>query len=66
MAHYRFYFLTNDDHIESASDHEFVSDAAAFAAALHLMERQPIEAWQSTRVVFRVSPTAHRPEAAPG
>jgi len=64
MAHYRFYFLTPDDHIASASDHEFANDADAFAAALTLMQGQSIEAWQSTRVAFRVSPTAPAAEAA--
>ena len=64
MVHYRFYFLNEDDHIEAASDHHFANDAAAFAAALAMMENQPIEAWQSTRVVFRVSPTAQQPEIA--
>jgi hypothetical protein len=64
MAHYRFYFLTEDDHIEGASDHEFANDAAAFTAALKMMNDQPIEAWQSTRVVFRVTPTARQHDAA--
>jgi len=65
MVHYRFYFLNDADHIEGASDHFFANDAAAFAAALAMMENQPIEAWQSTRVVFRVTPVAQQPDVTP-
>ena len=64
MAHYRFYYLTEDDHIDRASDHELPDDDAAFAAALKLMSDRPIEAWQSTRVVFRLSPARLRPDVA--
>ena len=62
--HYRFYFLSEDDHIHSAGDYEFADDSEAFAAALGTMRKQPIEVWQSTRVVFRIYPSMARPEAA--
>ena len=61
--HYRFYHLNELDRIAAASDHDYPDDATAFSAALQLMNGRPIEAWQSTRLVFRVSPAMNAGEA---
>lgn len=50
---YRFYFSGGPDH---AFRRHYQNDQAAFAAALGRMKDGPIEGWQGTRLVFRVSP----------
>jgi len=63
MAHYRFYTLNGDNRIEGASDHEFGNDDAAWSAAIRMMTDKPIEAWQSTRIVFRAVPPTTKPQS---
>src|SRR6185312_4743002 len=58
IMHYRFYHQMNRN--ESATDHEFTDDATAFSFALRQMADEPIEAWQSSRMVFQLVPSACR------
>jgi len=60
--HYRLYHLTKQN--ESATNHEFADDAAAFSFAFRLMADEPIEAWQSSRIVFQLLPSVCRSPAA--
>ena len=63
--HYRFYRLSEDNRIDSAIDHDFPDDAAAFSFALTIVTDKSIEAWQSERIVFRVAPAEHERLSGP-
>lgn len=57
MSDYRFYTLTPDGHIAGPPGNYWLpDDAAAVKRAQLIINENPIEVWQGTRVVVRLDP----------